>query len=432
MVNSTGLSAREQQAAAEVYRLLPPAAQAEIIRTTDVDMCARLIGSQAEGALPPEVLAAALSRDEEAVLWQLAQRADLPADAVRALAADGSPARRRSLAENRSLPPDVAERLFIVGDDAVRCRLFANPVVPGAVKRRIIEGASPLIRGVPAALHRDLDKPEFALWCARSRDSRLVPRALNHVAELSQARQIALLRAVIHPPRLPVEQVMARGGWRDPCHTLLTGAVALARSAGEDAALSHLRRELSALGPLAEHPLDEARLLPFPDELWALRQRELPWRDLTAAAARRRLSPAGCAVLLARPDRTPLFTAMALLAYLDEPLSRDLVVTPDELAELFSAARHDPDRRAAVAAKLLAETPRVGAYDLVCHLPAREALTAVRDCRGELRESRLAELAGGLRRALGETARPWAVLDGLIRQGTGTLGECVARAAREE
>lgn len=382
--------------------------------------------------LPEDLISAALEVKDDEILWELAQREDLPDEALEVLISCQSPLVHRRLAQSPQMTNDELVRL-LPGDEFVRQRVFVHPNASAELRRQILTARDTSGTPLPkaSALDQELLRPEYALWLVDSDTQQGRMQALTHLPELPASHQWKIA-CRIADGAVPLTIAISQRGWVAPLYSALREAISALTTGGEEHALGVLKSNLANLGAPPLNAEDEARLLPDsadaealaePNELdWVGLERVLRSGDMTVAAVRR---------LLQRDDRTAGFTSAALAFHGDSPGVLELCGLRDLQAASTMSGFALAERSRLV--KLMVTTPTLPykLLDMLGQLPMRDVLAEIQSAEDTLAKYQTQRLSAELAECLGDSLCMWHAFEATrLERRNVTFADALA-AARE-
>lgn len=335
---------------------------------------AAILARFANRPLPEALLREAASSNDDQVLWSLAQRMDLPAEVVAQLVTSGSALVRTHMAGHPQLTPAQMAPLM-PGTASIRSRLFVHPEAPRSLRYGIAVSSSG--QYMSASLLDMLDSPEFVLWSLESRDHQVVSNGMNRIPQLPEAWQWDAIVLLAEAGLYPLSELFDLPGWAPSIQRLLAEASSAEQLYGTPPATALLLKRLRDTGRPPATQLQEARLLPDPEDAVLLRDETLDWRGLEAAAGKGELSLAAVRLLLKREDRPISFVSAAAVRFGHNPgLLGSL--TLDELHATVAVSALVPEARGRLLRILLKERPQgAGVTDAIGGFPVNDIMAAI-------------------------------------------------------
>lgn len=376
--------------------------------------------------LPNELLKEAVQSNDAQVLWALAQRTDLPDSVVHQLVKSDSPLVRTHMAGH---PQVTAEHMapLMPGSPSIRSRLFMHPAAPRSLRYGIATTTTG--KYMSAALQNMLNSPEYALWSLESLDHTVVSNGVDLLAKLPPAWQWDAAVLLAETRKFPLAELFTLTGWTPSLHRLIAEAESAERLYGTPSAAGLLLKRLRDQGRPEATELQEALLLPDPEDADLLNADDLSWGDLEAAARSKAMSLAAVRHLLRRPDRPVSFVSAAVVRYGDVPgLLRSLSI--EELNATVAVSVLTPEVRGTLLRVLLKDRPTGSAViDAVSGFPVEDVFAAIEAEDPSITAALRRAVAQELQERLGSGPEVWARFEHArsVRPST-RLGDVIAAA----
>lgn len=364
-----------------------------------------ILSRYANRPLPPALMAEAVSSNDAQALWALAQRTDLPSEVVDALVTSDIPLVRTHMAGHPQVTPAQMAPLM-PGTAAIRSRLFVHPAAPRSLRYGIATTSSG--RYMSAALADMLDSPEYTLWSLESKDSAVLSHGVERLPQLPTAWQWDALMKLTQSQRFPIAELFSLPGWAPSLQRLLGETKSTEELFGTPSAAALLHKRLVDQGRPPATQLQEAQLLPDPEDVNLLSGDTLDWRGLEAAAKEGSMSLAAARYLLRREDRPVSFVAAAAVRFGEYPgLLRSL--TLEELNATVAVSVLAPKARGRLLRILLKERPQgSGVTDAVAGFSVADVFSAIDEEDPAVTAALRRAVATEVAEKLGDDPQVWA------------------------